>query len=109
MGLPRQQEDLSVEPSVRETLADPLIQTLMRRDGVSEEELLRLILAARARLFPPRDGVVMAFPRREPPAAAAPAAELRPPESRPQESRPRTRWPFCVAQAGAGQSPQKSG
>ena len=94
MGLPRKTEDLSVEPSLREALADPVIQALMRRDAVSQEELLRLIAAVRARLLPAHEAplpeaheaIVMPFPRREPPSS--------------EDLRPRTRWPFCVAPAG---------
>lgn len=111
MGSPRKKEDLNAEPGLRDALADPVVQAVMRRDGVTQEALLRLIAAVRARLFPPNDGppheaadqeaphqdaIVMPFPRRDPPAAA-PSPELRP-----QDLRPRTRWPFCLAPAAQG-------
>lgn len=116
-GSPRKQEDLSAEPNLREALADPVVQAVMRRDGVTQDALLRLVGAVRARLFPPDDvpphdaprheAVVMPFPR---PAARegerhdhSPdmrAQDLRPPDLRPQDLRPKTRWPFCLAQAG---------
>jgi hypothetical protein len=94
MGLPRWKEDLSSEPSLHEALADPVVRAMMRRDGVSEAELLRLMLAARARLLPAQEAllheaVVMPFPRRDRAGAPSQTAELR----------PRTRWPFCLAQA----------
>ncbi|HZT18025.1 MAG TPA: hypothetical protein VFA23_01415 [Dongiaceae bacterium] len=46
------------EPRLSELLADPILELLMRRDGISMDELRRLIAAARgrgARLAPPRD------------------------------------------------------
>ncbi len=116
----RKSEDLSFEPTLRETLADPVIRAVMARDRVSEDDILRLVLAARARLrlspdSPGRETNVTPFPirgaragdhSREPSAAENGAAEirhpdLRPPELRPADLRPRTRWPFCLRQSAA--------
>lgn len=71
-------DDLSFEPSLREMLADPVMRALMARDGVSEDELVQLSLAARTRLLRTRDSVVMPFPGpRQPPAAASADTERR--------------------------------
>lgn len=97
MGLARHKDDLSSEPSLRETLSDPVIQALMIRDGVSPDEIVRLILAARARLVPPaahaaplQEAMVLPFPVRPMPSRhGRRGVEL-------EDPRPRTRWPFCV-------------
>ena len=89
MGLARHKDDLSFEPSLRETLSDPVIQAVMHRDGVSRDELVRLILVARARLLPSHEAVVLPFPAR-------PASE----PDRDLELRPKTRWPFCMRAPG---------
>jgi hypothetical protein len=107
VGLARHKDDLSSEPSLRETLSDPVIQALMTRDGVSPEEIVRLILVARARLMPPQpvplhEANVLPFPvRREPVPDAALLQDRRPEDPRPQELRPKTRWPFCLRTANA--------
>ncbi len=85
MGLARHKEDLSFEPSLHETLSDPVIQAVMDRDGVSQDELIQLILVARARLAIAEDAVILPFPGR-----------TATPERRDVELRPKTRWPFCV-------------
>jgi hypothetical protein len=36
------------EPRLAEVLADPIVHLVMRRDGVTEEKLLRVIAAAQA-------------------------------------------------------------
>ena len=38
------------EPSIHDLLGDPVLQILMARDGVSRDELLDVVDAARARL-----------------------------------------------------------
>jgi hypothetical protein len=38
------------EPSINELLDDPVLQILMRRDGVAREDLLDLVDAARLRI-----------------------------------------------------------
>lgn len=98
------QEDLSFEPSLHEMLADPVIQAVMTRDGITHDDLLRLALVARMRLLRGvvDDGVVTKFPiggadagkpwRLSRPEAVA-AGDL--------DLRPRTRWPFSVRR-GAG-------
>jgi hypothetical protein len=48
-GNPRVRRD-DPEPSIRELLADPVLQLLMSRDGVGRAELLDIVDAARARL-----------------------------------------------------------
>jgi hypothetical protein len=46
---------VGIEPTVSEMLADPLVQALMRRDGVSRTALESLIADAQRRLrLPPR-------------------------------------------------------
>ncbi len=102
MGLARHKEDLSFEPSLHEALSDPVIQAVMNRDGVSREELVQLILVARARLMPPREAPshvanVLPFPVHRP-------VELEKTELAPDQLRPRTRWPFCLR---AGAAPEK--
>lgn len=92
MALAREKEDLSFEPSLRETLTDPVIRAVMDRDGVSQDELVRLILVARARLSvaadaPPPESKVLPFP-------APRHKDLGPIELEATELRPRTRWPF---------------
>jgi hypothetical protein len=72
-------DDLSSEPGLHEMLADPVMRALMARDGVSEEELVQLSLAARTRLLRTRAAVVMPFPGpRQPLAAASAEPERRP-------------------------------
>jgi hypothetical protein len=85
VGLARKKDDLSFEPTLHETLTDPVIQAVMNRDGVTQDELIRLILAARARLSVPEEAIILPFPVR-----AAPV------ERREIELRPKTRWPFCL-------------
>jgi len=97
VGLARHRDDLSFEPSLHEALSDPVIQAVMNRDGVSREELVQLILVARARLMPPREAVVLPFPVHRP-------VELEKAELPPDQLRPRTRWPFCLR---AGAAPEK--
>jgi len=92
VGLARKKDDLSFEPTLHETLTDPVIQAVMARDGVSQDELIRLILVARARLSVPEDAVILPFPVRPAPAA---------PREQSEELRPRTRWPFCLRASGA--------
>ena len=104
MGLARKKDDLSFEPSLHEALTDPVIQAVMDRDGVSQDELVRLIIVARARLSLPEEAVILPFPARRAPAAERPSSER--PSSEPEvELRPKTRWPFSVR---AGAVPQKS-
>ena len=97
MGLARHKDDLSFEPSLHEALSDPVIQAVMNRDGVSRDELVQLILVARARLMPPRVA---------PPHVAnvLPFPVHRPVELESTELRPRTRWPFSLR---AGAAPEK--
>ncbi len=95
MGPARHKDDLSFEPSLRETLSDPVIQAVMDRDGVTQDELVQLILVARARLSAPEDAVILPFPVR--PAVA----ERREIELSAQDLRPRTRWPFCLRASSA--------
>ncbi len=99
MGLARHMEDLSFEPSLRETLSDPVIQAVMDRDGVSQDELIQLILVARARLSAPEEAVILPFPARP-----APPTQIDN-ERRDLELRPRTRWPFCLR---ASSAPEKT-
>lgn len=87
MRSPRPAEDLHVEPSLREMLADPVVQALMARDGVSEEEIVQLSLAARTRLARTRAAVVMPFPGAGRPAPHPVNAESG------GDPEPRTRWP----------------
>src|SRR5258708_12882222 len=56
MRLARQDDDLRSEPSLDEALADPVIQAVMGRDGVTRDDVMRVALAARARLMVRRDG-----------------------------------------------------
>jgi hypothetical protein len=111
VGLARHKDDLSFEPSLHEALTDPVIQAVMHRDGVSRDELVQLILVARARLMPretpqrvgpPSVTNVLPFPVHRP-------VELDSAELRPDQLRPRTRWPFCVGAPGqkARSSPEK--
>lgn len=76
----RNGDDLSGEPSLGEVLADPIVRALMARDGVSEDELVQLSLAARTRLLRTREAVVMPFPGALRPAPGVATAE---PERRP--------------------------
>ncbi len=57
----KRQEELSAEPTLLEALADPVIQAVMARDRVSRDEVVKVAMAARARLFGHR-GVVVALP-----------------------------------------------
>ena len=41
------------EPTLRDLLHDPVGQIMMRRDGVTEEEILNLMQEMRHRLFEP--------------------------------------------------------
>ena len=41
--------EAGIEPRLDDVLADPLVRTLMRRDGVSSEELRDILEALRAR------------------------------------------------------------
>lgn len=38
------------EPALRELLEDPVLEAVLRRDGISRDDLLAQICAARARL-----------------------------------------------------------
>lgn len=87
----RNAEDLSAEPGLGEMLADPIVQALMACDGVREEEIVQLSLAARTRLARTREAVVMQFPG---PSRAASGPVMAEPERR-----PRTRWPFQLRTA----------
>jgi hypothetical protein len=94
VALARKKDDLSSEPTLHEALSDPVIRAVMDRDGVSRDELVRLILVARARLSVPADASpleakVLPFPVRQ-----------APPERHDLELRPRTRWPFCLRAPG---------
>lgn len=93
-------DDLTCEPSLAEALADPVVQAVMARDGVSEEELRRVIASARARLVPPADGVVTPFRPRDPrprERRALPLAAMDGAARRPQAG-----WPFhALPDAGA--------
>ena len=89
MGLARHKDDLNFEPSLHETLTDPVIQAVMDCDGVSQDELIRLILVARARLSVPEEAVILPFPARPAPSPVRG-------DERPEDLRPKTRWPFCV-------------
>ncbi|HZL60588.1 MAG TPA: hypothetical protein VFC38_12920 [Stellaceae bacterium] len=40
-----------IEPPLCEVLADPLVQAVMRRDGVSREALRRVVARAQAKLI----------------------------------------------------------
>lgn len=40
----------AIEPLVDEMLADPLVRLVMKRDGVSREEVLRVLKSARRAL-----------------------------------------------------------
>lgn len=60
--LERRDDDLRAEPSLDEALADPVIQAVMSRDGVTRDDVVRVALAARARLLAQHDGVIAAFP-----------------------------------------------
>ncbi len=51
----RRKPDLSGEPSLNEMLEDPVLQTLMARDGVGRKQLLDLALAVQAKLGPIRE------------------------------------------------------
>lgn len=89
-------EDLSFEPSLRDMLADPIIRAVMARDGVSEDEVLHVSLAARVRLLRQaeahdhgeRDAVVMPVPAPPRPGRVAAASDA---------DRPRTSDSFSVA------------
>ena len=62
------------EPSLEELLAEPIVQTLMRRDGVRREEILRMADALRAkRRNVPRDE--RTDPRSSAPPPVPPLAE----------------------------------
>ncbi|MGF1607777.1 MAG: hypothetical protein ACFCUQ_00160 [Kiloniellales bacterium] len=41
-----------VEPDLTEVLSDPLVQLVMRRDGIGQEEVWQAVAQARARLAP---------------------------------------------------------
>lgn len=41
------------EPSIAELIDDPVAQTLMRRDGVTREALMRMVESARSRIVAP--------------------------------------------------------
>jgi len=48
---PQKKDDLTVEPTLFEALADPVVQAVMARDCVSRDQVLQVALAARARLL----------------------------------------------------------
>lgn len=48
--MPTCRRQLDGEPSLSEMLADPIIQTIMARDGVAGDEMAALIGAVRSRL-----------------------------------------------------------
>jgi len=48
---PKTKDDLSVEPTLYEALADPVVQAVMARDCLSREQVLQVALAARAKLL----------------------------------------------------------
>jgi hypothetical protein len=80
-------QDLHVEPTLHEALDDPVIQALMRRDGVTRDEVVNLAVAARARMRA-ADTVIALFPTR-PAASSTPV--LRPQPRRPFRVRPDVR------------------
>jgi hypothetical protein len=41
------------EPSIAELIDDPVTQTIMRRDGVTREELVKMLKSARNRILAP--------------------------------------------------------
>jgi len=43
-------EWLHGEPRIKDVLADPIIHTIMRHDGISDEDLRIVVRTARARL-----------------------------------------------------------
>ncbi len=45
--------ELLREPDLNDMLDDPVLQTVMRRDGVTRKQILSLMLAFRARQFMP--------------------------------------------------------
>jgi hypothetical protein len=71
MTLARHDDDLHSEPTLDEALADPVIQAVMLRDGVSHADIMRITAAARARLLAAAGDVVTAFPLSGRPAEIA--------------------------------------
>jgi hypothetical protein len=42
--------DAGVEPTIAEMLAEPIVRTLMQRDAISDDTIVRVIAEARAQL-----------------------------------------------------------
>ena len=101
-------EDLSFEPSLHEALADPVIQAVMSRDGITRDDLLRLALVARMRLLRGVDCVVTTFPIKGTDGAAGARRLCATASPDPVAAagnvgtRPRTRWPFSVRPHASG-------
>ena len=49
--MPKPEQDLSTEPKLEDMLADPIIQLVMKRDGVCRADIEKVMDQTRARLM----------------------------------------------------------